>query len=52
MTDRAAPVCLAEAVAALDSKIHAPCGGAKALEGPDHPRQGIVITQPQASEGR
>ena len=50
--DRVALVCLAEAVAALDCKFDAPSRDAEALKGPRHPPQGIVITQPQASEGR
>jgi hypothetical protein len=48
--DRAALVCLADAVVALDCKFDAPSSDAKALEGPRHPTQGIVITQPSASE--
>jgi len=50
--DRTALVCLADAAAALDCKFDAPSRDAEALKGPRHPPQGIVITQPQASEGR
>lgn len=49
--DRAALVCLAEAVAALDARIDALSTDAETVEGPIHAPQGIIITQPPASEG-
>ena len=49
--DRAALVCLADAVVALDARIEALGKAEEITEGPINAPQGIIITQPPASEG-
>jgi len=49
--DRAALVCLAEAVEALDARLEASVSASTANT-PIHAPKGIIITQPPASEDR
>jgi hypothetical protein len=49
--ERTAIACLVVAIAELESKIEALSNRTVPFEGPIHAPQGIVITQPPASEG-